>query len=136
MKSVSSLVSPASFLWNRETASEISVIAVPELVYLVSGSRVRRPASVTLFMFIVYIIMLLGTCRGLNWPFGLLMSRVSDASRSCCFLNIRHFEMTIGDNGGQRSKEAGSTPLSARASANGKSRYGVAKLLGRGSGAS
>jgi hypothetical protein len=44
-------------------------------------------------------------------------------------LNIRHFEMTIGDNGGQRSKEARSTPLGAGPSSNGKSQYAVAKLL-------
>jgi hypothetical protein len=60
------------------------------------------------------------------------MSRKSDASRSCGFLNIRHFEMTIGDNRGQRSKEARQLPVSA----NGKSQYAVAKLLDRGSGVS
>jgi hypothetical protein len=60
------------------------------------------------------------------------MSRIGDASRSCGFWNIRHFEMTIGDNRGQRSKEAVNS-LKRWASAKGKSQYAVAKLLGRGS---
>jgi hypothetical protein len=42
--------------------------------------------------------------------FWLLTSRISDASRSCCFLNNRHFEMTIGNDIGQRSKKARQRP--------------------------
>jgi len=76
--------------------------------------------------------MLLGTCRGLNWPFSLLMSRLVTLVKVGS-LNIRHFEVTMGDNGGQRSKEAGSTPLSTRATATGKSQYAVGQVAGGGS---
>jgi hypothetical protein len=61
------------------------------------------------------------------------MLRVSDASGSYWFLNIRHFEITIGDKGGQRSW---GNALQHWATSDGKSQYAVAKLLGRGTGVS